>query len=160
MTNMDPTLLPSLSDSELADKQHGRPIDDPLYILVEQEWQRRTRAEQHKLNTDIILNQHKLNEQLFEKQSKLTITIAKTGAVATILAALLGAGFGFYLSITSSPKLPQAELKRETTISATKSPKTQTATALKKASSPNPPLNQTTNGGVYSNKVNTKKRKN
>jgi hypothetical protein len=157
-TRLDPDFLPSKTENELADLQHGCSIDNPLYILVEQEWQRRARAEQHKLNTDIILNQHKLNEQLFEKQSKLTITLAIIGASATILAALLGVWFGSYLSTTNSPTLPLPEPKTEMTISAPKLSNTQAESALTNASSPNPTLNQTTNDGIKLDKVQVNKQ--
>lgn len=178
-TKLDPLYLQSLSDNQLADLHHKSGASNPFLVLIEQEWKRRVRIDQHKFNEQLLEEQlrsshnlssnqaslakslHRqqsdLTREIHQKQTRTIITIACIAAVSTILAALLGAGFGFYLSTTNSSKLPQSEPKMETKISATKSPKIQEATALKNASTPNPTLNQTTSGGVESSKVTKKK---
>ena len=179
-TNLDPLYLQSLTDNELADLHHKNGATSPFLVLIEQEWRRRIRLDQHRLSeqlldkqiefnkyisfsqdslaTSIHNKQAKLAREIHKKQTRTTIAIACIAGISTILAALLGAGFGFYLSTTNSPKISLSEPKMETTISATKSSKIQKANALTNVSSPNPTLNQTTNRGVESGKVIKKER--
>lgn len=67
-----------LSDNKLAELQKEISHLNPEHVLIEQEWQRRSRLEQHNLNLKI-----------FEKQTKWTLFSALLGIIGVIVGVYL-----------------------------------------------------------------------
>jgi len=87
-------------------------IKEHVDILANEQFQKELLNIQHQNNLEIHEKQSGLVRELNEKQAKTTITIAYIAGTATILAALLGASFGFYLKTT----IPQASIQQTTKV--------------------------------------------
>jgi len=103
---------------ELAKWQAGWKQSNDHYILADVEWKRRNLEEQHNLNLELLKNQHELNLQILEKQSDLSrelhkkqSKLLKFSICATLMAAIIGTGFGFYLEHNWSEKKPKVPQK-------------------------------------------------
>jgi hypothetical protein len=87
----------AMSDIELAELHASFSSDNSGLIIVQNEWRRREKIEQHKLNQEIISLQHELNLQIVAKQRKVAYISAIFGAAFIIFGAIVGAVLVTYL---------------------------------------------------------------
>lgn len=89
MVDKDYCNLKKMSDLELAEFKQGMREDHPRAVLVEKEFERRAREEQHKLDLDLIAKQ---------------VRWMKFSVMAAIAAAVIGALLTYFLSRTTEDK--------------------------------------------------------
>ena len=70
--------LESMSDIKLTEKQAGLTSEKLALIIIQNEWRRRKKFEQHKLNQELIEIQNKTSEKLLIKQHKLSEEISQS----------------------------------------------------------------------------------
>jgi hypothetical protein len=94
--------LKKLSPEELAETRWGYKDNTPVAILIEKEFERRARIEQHELDLKLVLKQ---------------VRWMKFSVIATILSALLGIILGAYLQRnwpTIQPTMPKQLIEPQT----------------------------------------------
>ena len=83
--------LESLSDIKLAEKQSEITSGKSALIIIQNEWRRREKLEQHKLNKEIIKQQHEFNLKISRSQNKMVLIAALIAALFGIVGVFIGA---------------------------------------------------------------------
>lgn len=115
--------------------------------------------EQHQLSRELLKEQHEFNEALFKKQASLSKKLASFAFIGVLVGSGITTGYSYIQSILQNKSSqPISDSPKSVHHKEINELSTQMEIALKNVSSPNPTLNQTTNGGSDSEKVTKKER--